>query len=182
MTHYNDKYGVDRFRRLSRYATLGYGLYLLHDGVSYARLAIGPLWEEILRQMMPAAKTATAAIATAANDNTTFPGLVIFLGQDTTLEPLLASLGGDVWDGTQWAEYDSMIIIEVREVAAVAVAAAVAAPAPAITALPLDAILAFFVPCSLYLAVYLYYFKKREGNIINFFLRSSFIPPPPRRL
>ena len=111
MTHYNDKYGVDRFRRFSRYATLGYGLYLLHDGVSYARLAIGPLWEEILRQMMPAAKTKTAASATAANDNTTFPRLVIFSGHDSTLETLLASLGGDLWDGTQWAEYASMMIM-----------------------------------------------------------------------
>ena len=113
-TYYDDEYGVDRFRRLSRYATLGYGLHHLHDGASYSRLAMGPLWEEILRQMMPAAKTATAATATAAaNDNTTFPRLVIFSGHDSTLETLLASLGGNLWDGTQWAEYASMMIIEV---------------------------------------------------------------------
>jgi ubiquitin-like domain-containing CTD phosphatase 1 len=40
------------------------------------------------------------------------PKLALFSGHDTTLMPILATLGGDVWAGAEWAPYASMILIE----------------------------------------------------------------------
>jgi len=44
------------------------------------------------------------------------PKLALFSGHDTTLMPLLATLGGEVWDGTEWAPCASMIQIEIHKI------------------------------------------------------------------
>jgi ubiquitin-like domain-containing CTD phosphatase 1 len=43
-----------------------------------------------------------------------FPKLAVFAGHDTTIMPLLASLGPELWNDTDWAPYASMLVIEVR--------------------------------------------------------------------
>ena len=43
------------------------------------------------------------------------PKLALFSGHDTTLMPILATLGPDVWSGTEWSPYASMILIEIYE-------------------------------------------------------------------
>lgn len=42
--------------------------------------------------------------------------LALYSGHDTTLIPLLASLGERVWDGSEWIPYASMLIIEIHEI------------------------------------------------------------------
>lgn len=42
------------------------------------------------------------------------PKLALFSGHDTTLMPILATLGENVWSGTEWAPYASMILIEIH--------------------------------------------------------------------
>ena len=44
------------------------------------------------------------------------PKLALFSGHDTTLMPILATLGENVWDGTDWAPYASMLQIEIHEI------------------------------------------------------------------
>jgi hypothetical protein len=66
---------------------------------------MGPLWAEILTNIRPVID---------ANDRTPPPNrLALFSGHDTTILPLLVSLGPNVWDG-KWSPYASMMIIEVR--------------------------------------------------------------------
>jgi ubiquitin-like domain-containing CTD phosphatase 1 len=44
------------------------------------------------------------------------PLLSLFSAHDTTILPILATLGENVWDGETWAPYASMIVIEVHKV------------------------------------------------------------------
>jgi len=44
------------------------------------------------------------------------PRLHIISGHDTTLMPILATLGEEVWDGTDWSPYASMIQIEIHQI------------------------------------------------------------------
>lgn len=44
------------------------------------------------------------------------PKLALFSGHDTTLMPMLATLGDKVWSGTEWAPYASIILIEIHEI------------------------------------------------------------------
>ena len=44
------------------------------------------------------------------------PKLAVFSGHDTTVMPLLASLGPHLWNDTDWPPYASMLLIEVRYV------------------------------------------------------------------
>lgn len=76
-----------------------------HNDGAYAKLAMGPMWAEILANIEPIIH---------ADDRGPPPNrLALFSGHDTTILPLLISLGPDVWDG-EWPPYASMMIIEVR--------------------------------------------------------------------
>lgn len=78
---------------------------------------MGPLWNEILSKIVPL-KDITSLGATGSSDffkvmeKGGIPRMALYSGHDTTVMPLLASLGDDVWDGT-WAPYASMLVIEV---------------------------------------------------------------------
>jgi ubiquitin-like domain-containing CTD phosphatase 1 len=84
-----------------------------YNDAALAKLGMGPLWKEIMTNILP--------ITGASSNYTTFvprtpPKLALFSGHDTTLMPILATLGRDVWAGTEWAPYASMILIELYEV------------------------------------------------------------------
>lgn len=65
---------------------------------------MGPMWAEMVANILPIID---------ADDRTPPPNrLALFSGHDTTIMPLLISLGPNVWDGT-WPPYASMMIIEV---------------------------------------------------------------------
>lgn len=110
------------FERLIDFATLKYSFHLKYKDALYAKLAMGPLWQEILTKM-----NGVSDIFKRQPDSSVIdlfdsmllsgtPRLAIYSGHDTTLMPLLASLGDDVWDGVQWTPYASMLVIEIHKV------------------------------------------------------------------
>lgn len=44
------------------------------------------------------------------------PKLAIFSAHDTTLLPILATLGEEMWDGEDWAPYASLMVIELHDI------------------------------------------------------------------
>jgi hypothetical protein len=85
---------------------------MLFDDAAYAKLAMGPLWAEILERILP--------IVSPENSNDRSPPdnrLAVFSGHDSTILPLLATLGPNVWDSSspEWTPYASMLLLEVHE-------------------------------------------------------------------
>lgn len=95
----------DWFTKLTEYDILKYTKVMKHDNAAYAKLSLGPLWFEITKHINRVLADETA------------PKLSLFAGHDTTLMPLLASLGPDVWKDNEWATYASMMLIEVGDIA-----------------------------------------------------------------
>jgi Histidine phosphatase superfamily (branch 2) len=108
------------FQRLYDYHVARTALLFRANNAEYAKLAMAPLWVEILPHLLGAMENSPALDSitkTAASSSTTVTPakLALFSGHDTTLMPLLASLGPDVWDG-QWAPYAASLIIEIHAV------------------------------------------------------------------
>jgi len=93
----------DWFTRLTEYEILKYTKVIKYDNAAHAKLSLGPLWYEIMEHINRVLLDKTA------------PKLSLFAGHDTTLMPLLASLGPDVWKDNEWATYASMMLIEIHE-------------------------------------------------------------------
>jgi len=94
------------FSRMTEYGIQKYTTVMKYNNAEYAKLGIGPLWYEIMKNInLVLEEEAPAAV--------TVPRLALFAGHDTTLMPLLASLGPDLWNDTEWAAYASMMLIEV---------------------------------------------------------------------
>jgi ubiquitin-like domain-containing CTD phosphatase 1 len=62
-----------------------------------------PLWNEI-RSFFPLSR------------NPSNTRLALFSGHDTTLIPLLSSLGTQLYNGTEWIPYASMVIVEIHDI------------------------------------------------------------------
>ena len=106
-------YGTNLFKRLFDLTVKMETLIYTENDSEYSKLSMGPLWAEILPNLQ------YAAGRISKNDICCPPRppskLAIFSGHDTTLMPLLASLGPRVFDGT-WPPYASMIAIEMHQV------------------------------------------------------------------
>jgi hypothetical protein len=89
------------FTRLTEYEIQRHNIVMKHNGAEYAKLGMGPLWYEIMQHI------------NHVIDEKTAPKMALFAGHDTTLMPLLASLGPELWKDTEWAAYASMMVIEV---------------------------------------------------------------------
>ncbi|KAL7504009.1 hypothetical protein ACHAXN_001730 [Cyclotella atomus] len=113
ITIVSEKDFTNIFERLVNYVVKHETFPYRYNDAALAKLGMGPLWKEIMTNIMP--------IVGATSNYTTFvprtpPKLALFSGHDTTLMPILATLGQDVWAGTEWAPYASMILIEIYEV------------------------------------------------------------------
>lgn len=102
------KYGDNLFQRLYDFQVQAYVLTFTMNDAEYSRLGMGPLWAEIM-----------AGIQGIINGDaqvccpTRPPAkIALFSGHDTTLMPILATLGPRVFD-RKWAAYASMLIIEI---------------------------------------------------------------------
>ena len=73
----------------------------------FAKYAMSPLWTEIMESIRP-------IFDGGRNEGIKPPKLALFGGHDTTIIPLLASIGPKLWNSTEWPPYASMMIIEVR--------------------------------------------------------------------
>jgi hypothetical protein len=101
------------FNRLNDFEIQTYNMVMKYNDAAYARLSMAPLWAEIMDRVDP-----------VVNDESrdqwgrAIPKLALFSGHDTTIMPLLASLGPNLWNDKDWAPYASMLLIEVHEIVA----------------------------------------------------------------
>jgi ubiquitin-like domain-containing CTD phosphatase 1 len=61
---------------------------------------MGPLWSEIMSNILPIVDPTNHPMSSSG---TPPPKLGLFSGHDTTLMPILATLGDKVWPGTEWS-------------------------------------------------------------------------------
>lgn len=80
------------------------------NGAAYSKLAMGPIYADIVAGLngMTADDGAKTKEDMAKKN---VPMLFFYSGHDTTLMPMLACLGDDVWDGV-WPPYASYMVIE----------------------------------------------------------------------
>jgi Histidine phosphatase superfamily (branch 2) len=102
-TNWSATYGNDIFQRLHDFDALTYNYIVTANEAEYAKLAMQPLWYEIMMKIYPHIQGQSIGLNK----------LAVFTGHDTTIIPLLASLG--VWNDTVWPPYASMVIIELHE-------------------------------------------------------------------
>lgn len=106
-----DGTGDSWFTKLAEYDIQTYTKLMKYNDSEYAKLALGPLWYEIVQNIHP---YLDAAPDTSPNDIKA-PKLALFSGHDTTIMPLLASLGTALWKDTDWAPYAALMTIELHE-------------------------------------------------------------------
>ena len=118
----------------------------LFSDTEYSKLSLGPLFSEIFDHILPVvnddeekedrgrppAKLGTSLLgflsfckifrrdlSNIVADNVLLLSLsqsAIYSGHDSTVMQVLSALGPNVWDGSEWPAYASMILIEVRVV------------------------------------------------------------------
>lgn len=108
----NSGYGQHLFQRFYRYGTNPYTLLYQANNAEYAKLGMAPLWAEIMSQIYAVTKEPDHGCCPPVLQPAK---LALYAGHDTTIMPLLASLGKGVWDG-EWAPYASMVVLEIHQV------------------------------------------------------------------
>jgi hypothetical protein len=106
-TSRNDGDQDSMFQALAQADIMAYNLVMKYNNSEYAKLAMGPLWAEIMDNINPWLNQFDSP------DDTPGPKLALYSGHDTTIMPLLASLDPSLWNDTDWAPYASMLLIEV---------------------------------------------------------------------
>jgi hypothetical protein len=102
------------FTRLAQYDIMKFTKVMKFNDSQYAKLALGPLWYEIMQNINPYLESAPDG-KNRSQVEVKAPKFALFSGHDTTIMPLLASLGPALWDDTDWAPYASMLVIELHE-------------------------------------------------------------------
>ena len=106
------------FDRLDKYSFKPYNYALRYNDAAYSKLAFGPLWVNILSNILahvPVSTWQNIIPYMKTEVRSPSPTLALFSGHDTTILPILATLGEAVWDGQTWAPYASMIVIEIHK-------------------------------------------------------------------
>ena len=108
-----DASGEGNFEVVSNFAVQNFTFpYKYNDG-AYSKLGMGPLWLEIISNIRQIVESDNNY---SSQSGTPPPKLALFSGHDTTLMPILATLGEQVWSGKEWSPYASMLQIEIHEV------------------------------------------------------------------
>ena len=94
------------FSRALDFATWQLGYVYLYNDAEYAKLSMGPLLADMLETSLIPSMSASSKDDILSGGNPIFS---IYSGHDTTLMPVLASMG--VWDG-KWSPYASMLNVE----------------------------------------------------------------------
>jgi ubiquitin-like domain-containing CTD phosphatase 1 len=105
------EYGVDLFQRLYDWDVQSYTMVYGANDAEYAKLGMQPLWHEVVsvvRGIVHGEATVCCPVRPPAK-------LALYSGHDTTIMPMLASLGPHVWDGI-WAPYASLLVLEVHAI------------------------------------------------------------------
>mmetsp|Transcript_16080 Transcript_16080/g.34769 ORF Transcript_16080/g.34769 Transcript_16080/m.34769 type:complete len:668 (-) Transcript_16080:120-2123(-) len=98
------------FERIANFAVKNFTFPYKYNNAAYPKLGMGPLWKEIMANILPIVDSTNNP-----SSSTPPPKLALFSGHDTTLMPILATLGEHVWSGTDWSPYASMAQIEIHE-------------------------------------------------------------------
>lgn len=109
----------DYFDRLQKYSFQPYNYVLRYNDAQYSKIAFGPMWVEILSNFLPFVPTfkwQTILPQMVKEIRTPAPLLSLFSAHDTTILPILATLGEKVWDGETWAPYASLIVLELHKI------------------------------------------------------------------
>eukprot|EP00548_Thalassiothrix_antarctica_P000756 CAMPEP_0194144382 /NCGR_PEP_ID=MMETSP0152-20130528/13449_1 /TAXON_ID=1049557 /ORGANISM="Thalassiothrix antarctica, Strain L6-D1" /LENGTH=629 /DNA_ID=CAMNT_0038844219 /DNA_START=146 /DNA_END=2035 /DNA_ORIENTATION=+ len=101
---YTTLYGPDRFERLYKFAVQQIVFPFLYNKNAYSKLAMGPLWSEIMERILP--------VLSGDSDRGGNNKLHVISAHDTTIIPLMASLG--IWKLDQWPPYASTMLIELH--------------------------------------------------------------------
>jgi Histidine phosphatase superfamily (branch 2) len=99
------EYGSNLFQRLVDFETEKTSHIFKANDAEYSKLAMAPLWHEILGKIEPHLR----------GDRSASP-LAVFSGHNTTIMPLLASLSPTLLDDNAWPPYASMIVLEIHAV------------------------------------------------------------------
>jgi Histidine phosphatase superfamily (branch 2) len=102
------------FHKLVQYELVQKNFVYSYDHAAYAKLAMGPLWNEILLNVQLA--IATDHQSTKSDGPTSSPKLAYYSGHDSTISQLLSSLGSKVWELTDEVPYASLMVLEVHHV------------------------------------------------------------------
>ena len=102
-SQWNTTYGTDLLQRLHDFDAQMYNYIVTANEAEYAKLAMQPMWAEIMTKVYPHIQGETIELNK----------LALYSGHDTTIIPLLASLG--VWNNTAWPPYASMVALELHE-------------------------------------------------------------------
>lgn len=103
-TEWSADYGNNLFQRLYEFETQMYVFNAKAENSEYSKVAMSALWYEVMIKI----KAHTQRNADIQNR------LTLIAGHDTTLIPMMATLG--VWNDTEWPSYASMMLIELHEI------------------------------------------------------------------
>jgi hypothetical protein len=103
-----DIYGTNRFQRLYDYDVKNSIFDLRYNDSAFAKLAMGPLWSEILEPI--------DIVTDKPDDDYSITRFSLFSAHDSTLSSLMSSLGPLVWNETDWPAFGSMMVLEVHEI------------------------------------------------------------------
>jgi len=92
---YTKKYDPNRFDRLRDYVVQNMTFINRFNDSELSKMDMGPLWAEIVESK---------------------EDLALFSGHDSTIYPLMMSLGEKVWNATDFPPYGSMMLIELHDV------------------------------------------------------------------
>lgn len=110
-----DGSGGGNFEVVANFAVQNFTFPYKHNGGAYSKLGMGPLWLEIMSSILQIVGDSNNH-QYSSSSGLPPPKLALFSGHDTTLMPILATLGDQVWSGTEWSPYASMLQIEIHEV------------------------------------------------------------------
>ncbi|KAL3816954.1 hypothetical protein ACHAXA_001782, partial [Cyclostephanos tholiformis] len=109
--------GTHMFERMINLVVKNFTFAYKYNDGAFPKLGMGPLWSEIMTNILPIVDPTNHPMSLSGAPP---PKLGLFSGHDTTLMPILATLGDKVWPGTEWSPYASMVLIEIHEINATA--------------------------------------------------------------
>jgi Histidine phosphatase superfamily (branch 2) len=116
-TAWSEEYGHDLLQRLYDFETKLYVLNAKAENAEYSKLGMSFLWNEIMTKLNAHVRRNDHSVSHNYDDNddsgAAHEKLLLIAGHDTTIIPLLATLG--VWNDTTWPTYASMILLELHQ-------------------------------------------------------------------
>ena len=113
----DDYDGIDgggNFEVVANFSVQNFTFPYKHNDGTYSKVGMGPLWLEIMSNILQIVDSNNHPPPSSSGMPP--PKLALFSGHDTTLMPILATLGEQVWSGKEWSPYASMLQIEVHDV------------------------------------------------------------------